>query len=75
MDLATAKGKVNEYSTVEEALGDLRLIWDNCRQFNAEGSEILQSAENCAVLLESLVEVRYFKHLLYFHCTQRSLHL
>lgn len=59
MDLNTAKGKLtnNEYYSVSEALADLRIIWDNCRQFNAEGSDILNMAENCSVMLESLVEV------------------
>lgn len=57
MDLATAKQKLNEYTSVEEALQDLRLIWENCRTFNAEGSDILLSAEACAEMLEALVEV------------------
>jgi hypothetical protein len=57
MDLTTAKQKLNEYASVADALHDLRLIWENCRTFNAEGSEILQSAEACAGLLEALVEV------------------
>ena len=59
MDLNTAKSKLtnNEYYSVSEALADLRIIWDNCRQFNAEGSDILNMAENCSALLESLVEV------------------
>lgn len=59
MDLDTAKRKAThgEYSSVEEALQDLRQIWENCRIFNAEGSEILQSAEACAELTEALVEV------------------
>lgn len=57
MDLATAKSRVLEYRSVGEALADLRAIWDNCRAFNAEGSDILNSAEVCSALLESLVEV------------------
>ncbi len=57
MDLTTAKQNLNEYASVSDALHDLRLIWENCRTFNAEGSEILQSAEACAALLEALVEV------------------
>ena len=62
MDLNTAKGKLNnnEYYSVSEVLADLRIIWDNCRQFNAEGSDILNMAENCSALLESLVEVSYY---------------
>lgn len=61
MDLDTAKRKVaqGEYSSVEEALQDLRQIWENCRIFNAEGSEILLSAEACAELTEALIEVDF----------------
>jgi hypothetical protein len=59
MDLTTVKQKLGEYGSAQEALADLRLIWENCRTFNAEGSEILQSAEACAGLLEALVEVRF----------------
>jgi len=60
MDLATVKSKINNYSSVGEALADLRAIWDNCRVFNAEGSDILNSAENCSAMLESFVQVSLF---------------
>ena len=42
MDLSTVKKKLNdeEYSTVEECLGDLQLIWDNCKLYNVEFSKI-----------------------------------
>ena len=68
MDLSTVKEKIgsNEYANVTEALQDLRTIWDNCRQFNVEGSDILQSAETCAELLEVLVEVRSCRQLFCF---------
>ena len=59
MDLATVKSKINEYSSVGEALADLRAIWNNCRAFNAEGSDILSSAENCSAVLEAFVQVRF----------------
>ena len=59
MDLTTIKERMHEYHSIEECLGDIRLVWDNCRQFNAEGSDILQSAEECSVLLETLVAVSF----------------
>jgi hypothetical protein len=60
MDLDTAKQKLahGEYTSVEEVLSDLRQVWENCRLFNAEGSDILHLAEACAEMLEALVEVR-----------------
>ena len=62
MDLDTVKQNLNHnhYNNVEEALQDIRVIWENCRTFNAEGSEILLLADSCADMLESLVEV--------YHC-------
>lgn len=40
MDLGTIKEKVknSEYNHVEECLDDIQLIWDNCKNYNAEGS-------------------------------------
>jgi hypothetical protein len=40
MDLSTIKERITEYVTVEEALGDIRQIWENCRLFNAEVKNI-----------------------------------
>ncbi len=39
MDLSTLKrGFLNgKYSTYEELLGDLQLIWDNCKAYNYPG--------------------------------------
>ena len=40
MDLGTVKKnlKANKYKFVEDCLNDIQLIWDNCKQYNAEGS-------------------------------------
>ena len=42
MDLSTVREKLNndEYSSVEECLDDLQLIWDNCKLYNVEFSKI-----------------------------------
>lgn len=47
MDLSTVESKINEkkYKSIEETLIDLQLIWDNCKSFNMEESEIYKSAE------------------------------
>jgi hypothetical protein len=60
MDLSTVKQKVPEYPSVTAALKDMRAIWENCRIFNAEGSDILASAETCSELMEELIVVRPF---------------
>ena len=47
MDLTNCRDKLNagEYTTSDQALADLRLIWENCRLFNAEGSDIYETAD------------------------------
>ena len=78
MDLTSMKENFNKYETVEEVLVDLRQIWENCRLFNAEGSDISATADMMDIELEGLVEVRTtvyfhsccccFKLFLYFCC-------
>lgn len=40
MDLSKVKDKLkeNQYVYVEECFDDIQLIWDNCKNYNAEGS-------------------------------------
>ena len=42
MDISTIKKKLksNQYNTLQEVLGDIHLIWSNCKLYNQEGSEI-----------------------------------
>ena len=42
MDLGTVRAnlKATAYKTVEECLGDIQLIWDNCKLFNHESSVV-----------------------------------
>ena len=56
------KENINKYETVEEVLSDLRQIWENCRLFNAEGSDISATANMMDMELEGLVEVRASLH-------------
>ena len=58
VDLSTVKDQLSKYETVEECLGDIRQIWENCRLFNAEGSEISSTADLLQTELEELVEVQ-----------------
>lgn len=58
MDLGTLKKnlKDNKYSTTEEALADLQLIWTNCKTYNMEGSEIWKLAHQLEKISQRLVE-------------------
>jgi hypothetical protein len=58
MDLSTLKKKLSEYNSLEEALSDLNLIWENCMNFNQEGSEIYTTAATLAEETATLIEVR-----------------
>ena len=57
MDLTTLKSKISSYTTIEEAISDLRIIWDNCRNFNAEDSPISNAADELSAQVESSIEV------------------
>ena len=63
MDLTTLKSKISNYNTIEEVITDLRVIWDNCRNFNAEGSDIAMVADDFAAQVESFIEVTYTVYL------------
>ena len=47
MDFNSLKTNLNlgKYSTYEDFLADLQLIWDNCKLYNMFGSEIYKLAE------------------------------
>lgn len=47
MDFNTLKKNLNDgkFATYEEFLSDLQLIWDNCKLYNMQGSEIYRLAE------------------------------
>ena len=40
MDLGTIRKnlKANKYKNIEDMLADVQLVWDNCKEYNAEGS-------------------------------------
>ena len=59
MDLETVKLGLDTYSSVDQVLSDLRLIWANCKEFNAPGSDISATADVMAEALEELVEVNW----------------
>lgn len=48
MDLGTVKRKMERglYETIEECAADIRLIWTNCKTYNADGSDFYLLAES-----------------------------
>uniref|UniRef100_A0A7S3R1G0 Bromo domain-containing protein n=1 Tax=Dunaliella tertiolecta TaxID=3047 RepID=A0A7S3R1G0_DUNTE len=56
MDLGTVSSNLaaNVYSSPQQVLRDLGLIWSNCRTFNQPGSGICADAANCESILSQL---------------------
>lgn len=54
MDLGQIKRKIesNSYKKIEDAAEDIRLIWNNCMQYNADGSDFYVLAQNMAKKFE-----------------------
>ena len=61
MDFSTLKKNLKDgkFSTYEEFLADLQLIWDNCKLYNMVGSEIYKLAERMEKM--SRREIQKFK--------------
>ena len=51
--------KSNKYDTVDALIIDLQLIFDNCRQFNDESSDIVGSAKRCEEKLAELFLAKF----------------
>ncbi|KAL4479198.1 hypothetical protein ABPG72_011410 [Tetrahymena utriculariae] len=58
MDLGTCKEKLknNEYNFVEDSLDDIQLVWDNCKNYNAEGSWIYKLAEKLEKHFKNMIK-------------------
>lgn len=56
IDMTTIDSNIREdrYGTVDDMVGDYRLMFENCRTFNEEGSEIYEDAN----LLEKMLDDR-----------------
>ncbi|CCW65659.1 unnamed protein product [Phytomonas sp. EM1] len=44
----------NYYSTAEQVLQDIELIWTNCAKFNGPTSPLMEEAKKCAAALERI---------------------
>mmetsp|Transcript_27314 Transcript_27314/g.62658 ORF Transcript_27314/g.62658 Transcript_27314/m.62658 type:complete len:189 (+) Transcript_27314:624-1190(+) len=60
MDLGTVKSRMEseQYSSVQKALDDIRLIWSNCKTYNQDGSDFF----TLAIKLEKKFEALCGKH-------------
>ena len=61
LDLQIIEGKVNynEYGCLADFIGDVSRIFENCRYFNQEGSNVAKSAQNLEQFLaKQIVMVR-----------------
>lgn len=69
MDLNTIKKNLNGsiYTTVQDVLTDLRLIWSNCMTFNSDGSDIALLAEELSQLTEDSIMVKSINLLSFFN--------
>ncbi|EGR31679.1 hypothetical protein IMG5_104550 [Ichthyophthirius multifiliis] len=58
MDLGKVRDKLkeNEYVYVEECLDDIQLIWDNCKNYNAQGSWIFKLAEKLEKYFRNMIK-------------------
>lgn len=61
MDMQSIKKKLKNqvYDSVDSLLGDMQLIFDNCKFFNAEGSFIFECASQCEKKLNELVTSKF----------------
>ncbi|DBA00706.1 TPA: hypothetical protein N0F65_001177 [Lagenidium giganteum] len=58
MDLGTIRTKLSkrEYKKPVEFARDMRLVWDNCKLYNQDGSELYQLADDLAKKFEDKVK-------------------
>mmetsp|Transcript_1305 Transcript_1305/g.3920 ORF Transcript_1305/g.3920 Transcript_1305/m.3920 type:complete len:207 (+) Transcript_1305:229-849(+) len=54
MDLSTVKSKIEkaEYKSLNECAEDIRLIWNNCKKYNQDGSDFYNLADGFAKRFE-----------------------
>ena len=55
MDLSQVKRNIEngKYASISQAADDVRLIWKNCMQYNADGSDFYVLAHNFSKTFES----------------------
>ena len=61
MDLGTCKNNLlnGKYKIFQEFMDDLHLIWENCRTYNQQKSEIVKCGNACEKKLRVLIEKKF----------------
>ena len=61
MDLGTCKNNLlnGKYKIFQEFMDDLHLIWENCRTYNQQKSEIVKCGNACEKKLRALIEKKW----------------
>ena len=64
MDLGTAKQNLlnGKYKIFQDFMGDINLIWRNCRTYNIPGSDIVKMANHCDKKMKLLID-KQFKNM------------
>jgi hypothetical protein len=66
MDLSTLRKKLNEqnYKKVIDVYNDINLIWNNCKRYNMENSDIYNSATHMEDLTNKLIRDNFLNNFL-----------
>ncbi len=58
MDLSTVQNKLKQkiYESVHVVFEDIQLIWDNCKRYNIEGSDIYKQADHMENITDELIK-------------------
>ena len=58
MDLSTVQIKLKQknYESASEVFEDVQLIWDNCKRYNIEGSDIYKQADHRENITDELIK-------------------
>lgn len=58
MDLSTVMGNVRKqkYKTTDQCLQDINLIWNNCKEYNIEDSQIYRQAVKMEKLTNQIIK-------------------
>lgn len=61
MDLSTVKSKLVQglYTTPNDVFNDIQLIWDNCKRYNQEDSDIYKTAVIMEKISDDLIQKQF----------------
>ena len=64
MDLGTVRKNLlnGDYKLFQDFMCDINLIWNNCREFNQPGSDIVKMANHCEKKMRQLIDKQFKNH-------------